>query len=170
MKRFTIALVIAASAFGARAESTQELVGEFIGGVTGAVVCSGVGHGRGNTAAVAACGVVGSQIGRAMTRPTPNPYGPPVYQQGSQPQVVYAPMPSQQVIYAQQGYADPCGGDGYFRGVYNPQAAMAYCRGAQEGARQNQYRAERDAYYEGIRNQRVQDAQMYRWGAAGTNN
>ena len=168
MKRITVALVMFASAFSAHAESTQELFGEFVGGVGGAVLCSGMGHGRGNTAAVAACGVVGSQIGRAMMRPAPNPYAPPVYQQGvPPPQVVYA---QPQVVYAPQGYSDPCGGDGYFRGVYNPQAAMAYCRGAMEGARQNQYRAERDAYYEGIRNQRVQDAQAYRWGAAGTNN
>lgn len=158
MKRSILTLAVVATVFATpvRAQTATEIVGEIVGGVTGAVICRNLGNGVGRTVAVAGCTVVGSQIGRAITRPTPNPYGPPVYQQGGpQPQIP---------VYS----GDPCANEVYTpSGVYNPGVARAYCRGAMQGQYESQIRAERNAYNEARQAQGMAERQATRWGAAG---
>lgn len=153
MKRTVIALALAASALSAHAQEFGW--GQAIGAVTGAVIGNQFGGGAGNVAMTAIGAVVGSEVGRNLSNQR-NFYVP----QGSyRPPIAGYNQPYDMArgndvnIRANraQSELDNCIGDGVYNGVYNPQAAAAYCRGAIEASRRRQAQAETDAYHQGLR-------------------
>ena len=153
MKRTVIALALAASALSAQAQDFTW--GQALGAVTGAVIGNQFGGGNGNLAMTVIGGVVGSEVGRNLSNQR-NYYVP----QGSyRPPIAGYNQPYDMArgndvnIRANRAYSEleNCIGDGVFNGVYNPQAAAAYCRGAIEAQRRRQAQAEVDAYNQGLR-------------------
>jgi len=153
MKRTVIALALAASALSANAQEFS--FGQAIGAVTGAVIGNHFGGGTGNIAMTAIGAVVGSEVGRNLSNQR-NYYVP----QGSyRPPIAGYNQPYDMArgntvnIRANraQSELEQCIGDGVYNGVYNPDAAAAYCRGAIEAQRRRQAQAEMDAYSQGLR-------------------
>jgi hypothetical protein len=153
MKRTVIALALAASALSANAQEFS--FGQALGAVTGAVIGNHFGGGTGNIAMTAIGAVVGSEVGRNLSNQR-NYYVP----QGSyRPPIAGYNQPYDMArgntvnIRANraQSELEQCIGDGVYNGVYNPDAAAAYCRGAIEAQRRRQAQAEMDAYSQGLR-------------------
>ncbi len=153
MKRTVIALALAASALSANAQEFS--FGQALGAVTGAVIGNHFGGGTGNVAMTAIGAVVGSEVGRNLSNQR-NYYVP----QGSyRPPIAGYNQPYDMArgntvnIRANraQSELEQCIGDGVYNGVYNPDAAAAYCRGAIEAQRRRQAQAEMDAYSQGLR-------------------
>jgi Glycine zipper 2TM domain len=155
MKRSLIAIAIAASAVSAQAQDFGW--GQAIGAVTGAVVGSHFGGGSGNVAMTVIGGVIGSEVGRNLSNQRQhylpqNQYVPP--RAGyEQPYDMAWGNTANIRANRYQSQMDQCVGDGVYNGVYNPQAAANYCRGALEAARRRQAQMEADAYSEGLRSQ-----------------
>jgi hypothetical protein len=113
-KSLVLASLIIFTSSPVYADDLSPLFGSVIGGVLGSQFGSGTGQ--------AAMTALGAVVG---------------YRAGSTPNIntVYGQthIPTYSPTYSQQGfYSNPCSGEMYYEGRYDPQLAQSYCRGRQE--------------------------------------
>ncbi len=112
--------------FGILSISAQaQVIESIVGAAGGAALCSGIGSGNGNVAAMAICAVAGSKVGESYAnrnRPPQQYTITPGYPQGG-----YATGPAIPPAHMQPEYCDPL----YYEGRYDPAGAATYCRNRQ---------------------------------------
>ena len=171
MKR-SIAVLLTLGALASQAQAQDTVAGQVLGTIAGAVIGNQFGGGNGKVAMTVIGGVIGNEVGRNLSRPQvqggyypPMEGQPPVYQTQQLPpeQKQFGfpypdewnrRIPSSRQAWNARNRLNECVGDGYFQGVYNPQAALSYCRGMLEAEQVRQARLERDAYNQGFRDNR----------------
>lgn len=162
MRKILISAVVAVSAIGTVPAHAQFIEG-VLGAAAGAVLCSQLGNGNGNTLAIAACAVAGSKIAENMTRPKVRPpqevdirqsrgyddRGRDYDQERNRVHSDFGgfrqpPVSVNGVIYE----SPPCD-ENYYEGQYNPGAARSFCQGQRVRYARDIQRQQQNAYNRG---------------------